>query len=99
MSRESVALLYKDKKQGEHFLKTKILAGQENFTYNGKEGSARVYYSKDTTVEYILCECDMNSVMRRFCGMHLSGYIVTDPNEMYHGEPLLFVATRVRKVE
>lgn len=99
MSRESIALLYKDKKQGEHFLKTKILAGQENFAYNGKEGSARVYYSKDTTVQYILCECDMNSAMRRFCGMHLSGYIVTDPDEMYHGEPLLFVASRVRKVE
>lgn len=96
MSKEYVALLYKDKKQGTDFLKTKILGGVENFAYNGKESSAIVFYSENHITEYILCECEMNAVMRRFCGIHLSGYIVTDPNEHYYGEPLLFVASRLR---
>jgi hypothetical protein len=91
-----VALLYKDRKQGQLFLKSKILQWSDNFAYNKKDGVTRVYSPDGNIVEYILCQCDMNSVMRRFCGMHLSNYTVTDPYQAYDGEPLLFVASRVR---
>lgn len=100
MIKERIALLYKDKEQGKQFMWDKFLEG-EIISYDTLYGRAIVWEDKDMTsgVEYILCECTPEQVRRRFCGMHLSGYIVTDPDEMYHGEPLLFVASRVRKVE
>lgn len=94
---KTVALLYQDKKQGLKFLEDSILKGQQ-YTYNKTNESARVAYSEDDIVEYILCKCDMQSVMDRFCGYHLSNYIVTDPNEYYHGEPLMFIVSRIRSV-
>lgn len=94
---QTTALLYQDKKQGLKFLEG-LLEGRQH-TYNKIRETATLTYSEDDVVEYILCKCDLQSVMDRFCGYYLSNYIVTDPNEYYHGEPLMFIVSRIRGVK